>query len=96
MQCQVWTEGLPLEWTSSTRADGSKLIALSNNAEEPWTGVVHARSPACHAKAISCRELRSNETCTMLSEPGGVRTSPLTVAAFETAVIELGLGSCGG
>ena len=94
---QVWTEGLPLEWTSSTRADGSKLVALSNNAEEPWTGVLHARS-RCQAKAISCRELRSNVTCTTVSgdQPGSVRTSPLTVAAFDTAVIELGLGSCRG
>ena len=90
---QVWTEGLPLEWTSSTRADGSKLVALSNNAEEPWTGVLHARS-TCQAKTISCRELRSNETCTAFpSELGGVRTSPLTVAAFDTADIEL---SCRG
>jgi hypothetical protein len=84
----VVVNGLPLEWTSTTRPDGGKIIALSNHAEGPsWTGSLAVRMPS-DCRVQSCRELRQNTTCTAHRDGGLVRVS-LTIAPFDVAVIDL-------
>lgn len=84
-------DGLPLEWTSTTRSDGSKIVALSNHAEGTWHGSIDVRT-ACKATMPSCRDLRHNTTCVARpskESAGGVNIS-LTIPAYDVTVLELG------
>lgn len=83
----VTIDGLPLEWTSTTRTDDSKIVALSNHAEGSWHGSVNVRSPTT-CRSFACRELRHNTSCVAEPHSDGIQVK-LEIPAFDIVVLEL-------
>lgn len=80
--------GLPLEWTSTTRTDGTKIVALSNHAEGSWHGSINVKTK-CKTEVL-CRDLRRNVSC--MATEAADRTHvkvPVLIPAYDVAVLEL-------
>ena len=79
--------GLPLEWGSSSLPDGGKIVTLSNHAEKSWTGAIDVKLSS--NAAITCQELRRNQSCLSRAQRDGSVRTMQDIAAFDTIVIRL-------